>query len=129
MSNVTALGEVDQRQGCTFVLSPECLQQRLGLLEVSRLKALGEPAVDGCQQRTRLGLLALLLPHACQAHDGPQLLRRAVQAATLGVAEEAIFQGSRSCSRFTRWAAVRAMTWRRWASGSTPLSVAVRISV
>src|SRR5215472_9670842 len=55
------------------MLSPQFVEQRLGFLEVSGVKALGEPAVDGCQQRTRLGLLALLLPQACQAYGGPQL--------------------------------------------------------
>ena len=31
------LGEVDQREVCTFVLSPEFLQQRPGLLEIGRV--------------------------------------------------------------------------------------------
>src|SRR6185295_1725070 len=57
----------------TTVLSPQLIEQCFGVLQVGGIKALSEPAVDGCQQRTRLGLLALLLPQACQAHDGPQL--------------------------------------------------------
>jgi hypothetical protein len=46
------------------------VQQRLGLLEVGGVKALGEPAVDRRQQRMGFGLLALLLPQprlACAA--------------------------------------------------------------
>ena len=48
-------------------------QQRLGLLEISGVKALGEPVVDWCQQRMRLGPLALLLPQARQTHGSTQL--------------------------------------------------------
>jgi hypothetical protein len=68
---VPKLGEVDQRQGCTFVLSPECLQQRLGLLEVGRVKALREPAVDRTL-RTRLKRLVrktIYFSKTTQRHD------------------------------------------------------------
>ena len=47
--------------------SGQRLQQRLGLPEVSGVKALGEPAVDGSQQFAGFGTLALLLPQAAQA--------------------------------------------------------------
>ena len=57
-----------------FVI-PQLLQQRLRLLEVGRVKALREPAIDRRQQITGFGLLALLLPQATQAHGGPQLQR------------------------------------------------------
>ena len=53
-------------------LSPQLLQQRLGVLQVGRIKALGEPAVDRCQQLTGCGALALLLPQPAQAHGGSQ---------------------------------------------------------
>ena len=46
LMGVPVLGEVDQREVYTFVLSPQLCQQRLGLLQVGRVKALGEPAVD-----------------------------------------------------------------------------------
>src|SRR5215510_8516051 len=69
---VTALGEVDQRQGCTFVLSPEFLQQHLGLLEIRRVKALREPAVERREQLAGLIPLALLLPEPTQAQSRPQ---------------------------------------------------------
>jgi hypothetical protein len=49
------------------------VEQRLGLLEVGGVKALGEPAVDGRQQLMGLGALALLLPQARQAGGGAQL--------------------------------------------------------
>src|SRR5947209_1111282 len=56
-------------------VSPQFLQQCLGLLQVSRVKALGEPAVDRCQQRVGLSPLALLLPQAAQRGRRPQLPR------------------------------------------------------
>jgi hypothetical protein len=48
-------------------------QQRLGLLQVSGVKALGEPAIDRCQEFISLDALALLLPQATQARSGAQL--------------------------------------------------------
>ena len=51
-------------------LSCERCQQGLGLLQVGGVKPLGEPAVNRCQQRTRFGLLALLLPQALRLHGG-----------------------------------------------------------
>src|SRR5262245_66320909 len=53
----------------------ELLQQRLRLLEVSGVKALGEPAVDRREQLVGFSMLALLLPQAGQAHGRPQLQR------------------------------------------------------
>jgi hypothetical protein len=41
------------------------LQQGFGFLEISGIKALGEPAVDRGQQLVRFGPLALLPPQAC----------------------------------------------------------------
>src|SRR5215471_9531494 len=49
------------------------LQERLRLLQVSRITALREPARDRCQEVSGFGALALLLPQAGQAHGGPQL--------------------------------------------------------
>jgi hypothetical protein len=43
-------------------LSCQRLEQRLGLLQVSGVKALGEPAVDRCEQVIGLLAFALLLP-------------------------------------------------------------------
>src|SRR5215813_13766933 len=48
-------------------------QQGLRLLQVSGVKALGEPAVNRGEQVMRLLALTLLLPEAAQAHGGPQL--------------------------------------------------------
>src|SRR5262249_9730366 len=39
------------------------------------VKALGEPAIDWCQQLAGLDVLALLLPQARQAHGGAQFQR------------------------------------------------------
>src|SRR5262245_54136009 len=49
------------------------LQQCPRLLEVRRVKALGEPAVDGRQEVRGRRPLPLLLPQARQAHRHPQL--------------------------------------------------------
>src|SRR5215831_663057 len=49
------------------------LQERLRLLQVSSITALREPAIDRCQEVSGFGALVLLLPHAGQAHGGPQL--------------------------------------------------------
>jgi hypothetical protein len=59
-------------------------QQRLGLLQVGGVKALGEPAVDRRQQLARFGALALLLPQAAQADGGPQLQRLGLPVARHG---------------------------------------------
>ena len=62
---MTLMGDRYQLQWCWHpVLSPQLLQQRPGLLEVSSVKALGEPAVDRRQERVGLGPLALVLPQA-----------------------------------------------------------------
>ena len=51
------------------------LEQRLGLLQVRRIKPLSEPAIDLRQHLLGFFCLALLLPQPAQAHDGPQLQR------------------------------------------------------
>ena len=63
------------------MLAPELFQQRLRLLEVGRVKALGEPAIDRRQQRVGFRALALLLPEARQAHGSAQLQRFRLLAA------------------------------------------------
>ena len=42
-------------------------EQRLGLLEIGRVKALSEPTIDRREQLARFGPLALLLPQTAQA--------------------------------------------------------------
>ena len=49
------------------------LQQRLGLLEISGIKSLGEPVVDWCQKVMGFLAFALLLPQASQAGRRSQL--------------------------------------------------------
>ena len=80
---------------CLPVLSPECLQQRLGLLQVGRVKALGKPPVDGCKQFAGLGPLALMLPQAAQAQSRPQLER--FRLLTSGRREGLLKSGFRLC--------------------------------
>jgi hypothetical protein len=46
----------------TGVALRQRVQQRLGLLQVRRVKALGKPAVDRSQQLTGLDALAVALP-------------------------------------------------------------------
>jgi len=59
-------GAMPVRTGCERVSARVALrqrrQQRLRLLEVHRVKALGEPAVDRREQLIGLDALALLLP-------------------------------------------------------------------
>src|SRR5262245_49790593 len=53
-------------------ISRECLQQCLGLLKVRRVKALGEPGVDGCQEFPCGVTLPVLLPQPAQDQRRPQ---------------------------------------------------------
>src|SRR5438874_13621174 len=56
---VSSMGHGDDRLSLpcflSLTLSPQLLQQRLGLLEVSGIKALGEPAIDRRQQGVGFG--------------------------------------------------------------------------
>ena len=56
------------------IASYQLIEQRLGLLEVRRVKSLGELAIDLGQELAGFGTLALLLPQPTQAGGGPQLL-------------------------------------------------------
>ena len=58
---------------CSPVCSPQLCQQHLGLLQISRGKALGAPVVDRCEQLVGLTAPALLLPQAGQAGGSSQL--------------------------------------------------------
>jgi hypothetical protein len=49
-----------------------------------RVKALGEPAVDVCQELVRLSSFALVLPQPTQAHRRPQLPRLGLLAGGQG---------------------------------------------
>src|SRR5262249_48565084 len=53
--------------------SGQLVEQRLRLDEIARVEALGEPGVDGRQQGTGLGGLALTLPEPREARRGAQL--------------------------------------------------------
>ena len=46
---LTSEGVAEKAALLTAALLRQCLQQRLGVLQVSGVKALGEPAVDRCQ--------------------------------------------------------------------------------
>ena len=59
-------------------------QQRLGLLEVGSVKALGEPAINLRQELVSFCALALLLPQPTQARRGAQLQRFRLLAAGYG---------------------------------------------
>jgi hypothetical protein len=54
-----------QRHWCNLRTAPPAT---LGLLQVGGVEALGAPAVDPRQQRTRFAMLALLLPQALRLH-------------------------------------------------------------
>src|SRR5215510_1583367 len=53
-------------------LASELLQQRLGFLQVRRIKALREPAVDRREQLVGLKTLALLLPQPAETQGSAQ---------------------------------------------------------
>src|SRR5262245_37408825 len=57
----------------TGVALRQRVQQRLGLLQVRRVKALGEPAVDWGQEVMGFLAFALLLPELCQTGSRSQL--------------------------------------------------------
>src|SRR5215510_3470031 len=59
----------------SIALARQLCQQRPGVLQVRRVKPLGEPVVDRRQQVVGFLSLALLLPQPAQAHGGPQLQR------------------------------------------------------
>ena len=47
----------------------QLIEQRLGLLQIERIEAFGEPPVDRSEQVTRFGALALIAPKASEARD------------------------------------------------------------
>src|SRR5262245_19215354 len=57
----------------SLTISPQLLQQRLGLLEVRCVEALGEPVEDRRRQLTDFHALALALPPPAQANRRAQL--------------------------------------------------------
>src|SRR5262245_43782047 len=61
------------RRACALPSSCEFFQQCLGFLEISGVKALGEPVVDRRQQLVGFRPPVLLLPQARQAHSSAQL--------------------------------------------------------
>jgi hypothetical protein len=48
----------------------ELLQQRLGVLQIERVKPLSEPAVNGSKQLASLLQLPIVAPEACHARCG-----------------------------------------------------------
>src|SRR5262249_47298505 len=67
-----ALSRLSQPQLGHFTLtssSRQFFEERLSILQVGRVAALAEPAVDLCQYSARFGLLALLLQKATQASN------------------------------------------------------------
>jgi hypothetical protein len=50
--------------------SSQLIEQCLGVLQVGGVEALGEPAIDRCQQRMRLCALALVMPRPREAGRG-----------------------------------------------------------
>ena len=55
--------------------SSQLVEQRLGILQIGGVEALGEPAVDRRQQLARLGGLALVAPQPGEAGGGAQFPR------------------------------------------------------
>ena len=51
----------------------QLIEQSLGLLQIERVEAFGEPAVDRREQSAGLRVLALIAPESCETDRGPQL--------------------------------------------------------
>ena len=60
------------REVATSTLRCECVKQRLGLLQIERVEAFGEPAVDRSEKLAGLIPLALIAPEPRHAHCGAQ---------------------------------------------------------
>ena len=73
MSSETVLGVLSLRHGRHARVLPPTPPATLRLLEVGRVKALGEPTVDRREQLVRFGPLALPLPETTETHRGAQL--------------------------------------------------------
>jgi hypothetical protein len=76
--------KLDKRYGLVL---RQLVEQRLGLLQVGGVKALGEPTEDRCQDEPGFHRLALPLPQPTQAHHRPQLRRFRLLAAGNGEGE------------------------------------------
>src|SRR5215468_5592860 len=76
------IGRNVARVVCTPVLSRQLVQKCSGLLEISCVKALREPAVDRRQQPSGFQALTLALPQAGRAHGGAQFPRLRLLAAS-----------------------------------------------
>ena len=50
----------------------QLLQQRLRVLQISRIKTLRKPPIHRSQQFARLLYFALVAPEACEAHGGAE---------------------------------------------------------
>ena len=70
---LTSEAKAEKAALLTASLLRQRLQERLGILQVSGVKALRKPAVDRGQEFVGLGPPALLLPQAGEAHGGAQL--------------------------------------------------------
>ena len=68
----------------TPVLSFQLPQQRLRLLEIRRVKAFREPAIEQGEELVGLCALTLLLPQTAEAHGGAQFPRRGLLLARHG---------------------------------------------
>src|SRR4029077_9129956 len=73
--------------------SCEFLQQRVGVEQIARVEAFGEPAVDRGEEGARFGALALIAPQAREARPGAQLERAGPLLA--GDGEGAVIAGGR----------------------------------
>jgi hypothetical protein len=62
-------------RGVVSLAAASVLQQRLRLLQIARVEAFGEPAVDGSKKFARLLHPALVAPEAREAHCGAQFPR------------------------------------------------------
>src|SRR5262249_19469578 len=66
---------ISEFRGGHVCLHTKLVEQCLGLFEIERVEALGEPPVDWREQRAGLSVLALVVPEPSKAGGGAQLPR------------------------------------------------------
>ena len=66
-------------------------EQSIGLLEIARIEAFAEAAIDGCKNVARLGTFALIDPKPCQVGGGAKFERSSPLAA--GRSQSLVEQG------------------------------------
>jgi hypothetical protein len=71
-ARLDVLGDGSDDCGSSAVLSAQRVEQRLGLLQIERIEALREPAIDRPQEIAGVVAFALVAPEPAKAAGGPE---------------------------------------------------------